>query len=460
NEHLVLGRENIIWFSTYDNIYMLKAYDHRFKKHLQFKNFQVSTRNIVSDKVSNLYVGSYKGLYKLNIRNNSSSKIYDTKYPLNYYNSILINKGSTLWTEGQGRFIKSINLYSGKIKTITYKGNEDLHSTFIKQKSKDSIWMGSDKGLFIFNIKTEVFQRYKIGRNDTELTVYDILKDSRKTLWIATDKGLYYKKISGNFEDYSNTYPYFRNKIILVLHEDKYKNLWVGTNNAGVACVNLKANKIAIYDQLKGLSNNTVCGILESDDQMWFSTFYGLSVLYKKINKFNNYYIQNGLSENEFNKRSFFKRNDSSLYFGGLNGITELNPKQFNFIKKSYNIYISKKEYFSNNQNKYIIEYGDTATNIELPYDKNYFSAEFSINDLYDYDKSIFYYRIKGLANGWTLSGASGQVKLYNIPSGNYVLEVKGKNLEGFETENKIKLKIHVEQVFYKTPYFLAIIIL
>lgn len=458
NGRLRVGRDNIIWFSTYDNIYMLKANDCRFKKYLQFKNFQVSTRNIVPDNQGNLYVGSYNGLYKLNTKRNTFSKIYDPKYPHNYYNSIFIDKDSVLWSVGEGRFIKAINLHTRNIKTTSYQGKEDFHSTFIKERSKDSLWIGSDKGLFIFSKSKGTFERFKTIKGDSSLTINDIIKDRRNIIWMATDQGLYFKKSKGLFADYGNQHPYFKNQIILVLHEDKNKNLWVGTNNAGVAYINTNTGRIKIYDQSKGLSNNTVCGILESYEQMWFSTFYGLSVLNKKTDKFNNYYIPNGLSENEFNKRSFLRKDSYSFYFGGLNGIIELNPKNFYFNKKAYKIYISKKEYFSQKENRNITEYGNNHENIELPNDKNYFSAEFSINDLYDHEKSTYYYRIKGLTDGWTNAGVSGLVKLYNIPPGNYLLEVKGKDFEGFETINKIKITIHVEQVFYKSTYFLAII--
>lgn len=460
NDHLLVGKNDIVWFSTNDNIFMLKANDGRFKKYIQNENYKVSTRGIVSDKYGNVYVGSYSGLFKLNTFRKTTTKITDVDYPFNYYNSLLIQNDSILWAIGEDNFIKSINIKSGKIKTTRYNGKENFRSLFIKEKSIDSLWIGSEKGLFVFIKSLKKFEKYKIESINDDLTVYDILKDSNGILWIATSRGLFFKRKGKVILNYSTKNIFFKDKIILVIHEDKNNNLWIGTNNSGVALLNFKTGDTEIFDQSRGLSNNTVCGILESDGQMWFSTFYGLSVLNKNTKKFNNFYIQDGLSENEFNMRSFHKKDNYTFYFGGLNGITELNPKNFNFKKKEYKVYLSKKEYFSEVKGKNVTDYSHNFEKIQLPYDKNYFSAEFSINDMYDHEKSTYYYKIDGLTDGWLNSGSSGLVKLYNLPAGDYVLEVKGKDFEGSETINKIDIRIHVEQIFFKNPYFIGFMVL
>ncbi|WP_166638505.1 sensor histidine kinase [Flavobacterium sp. 245] len=461
NKHLQLDHKGIIWFSTNVNIIMFKAADTRFKKKLQFQNSQISTRGIISDKSANLYVCSYSGLFKLNETEKFTSNIRDPSYTRTIYNSMLIDNDSILWVIGEGTFVKSINLRTNLIKTWEFNNKWNFQSVILKRKSKDSFWIGSNKGVFIFNKKTGKLFKYRMDDvNSDDLIVYDILQTRKGSLWIATNKGLYFKKKGSRFLDYKVKNPFFNNRIIFVLHEDKNENLWIGTNNSGVAFLNLKTRKLRIFDQSSGLSNNTVCGILESDEQLWFSTFYGLSVLNKKSIKFNNYYVQDGLSDNEFNLRSFYKKSDYSFYFGGLNGIVEVNPKNFNFSKKNTRIFISKTEYFSERLGVNIIEFSNYSTDIQLPYDKNYFSAEFAINDLYNQERSTYYYRIEGLTDGWVNVGGTGVIKLYNLPAGKFILEVKAKDFYGSETVNQIKINIVVEQIFFKTPYFIGFIIL
>ncbi|OXB03347.1 hypothetical protein B0A81_18625 [Flavobacterium plurextorum] len=456
NNRLLAGINNVVWFSTNDNIFMIKANDGRFKKHIQNEDYKISTRGIVSDKYGNLYIGSYHGLFKLNTFKNTLSKIIDLQYPFNYYNSLLIQNDSILWAVAEDNFIKSINLNSGKIKTFRHEGKEKLRSIFIKEKSADSLWVGSEKGLFVFIKSSSKFERYKTQGIRKDFFVYDVLKGSNGILWIATDKGLYFRRRGKQFLNYSVKSGFFKDKIILVIHEDKNKNIWIGTNNSGAALLNFKTGKTEVYDQTNGLSNNTVCGILESYEQIWFSTFYGISVLNKNTKKFNNFYVRDGLSDNEFNMRSFHKKDNYTFYFGGLNGITELNPKNFKFHKKQYRVYISKKEYYSEIKSKNVTDYVHNFEKIKLPYDKNYFSAEFTINDMYDHEKSTYYYKIDGLTDGWLNAGPSGLIKLYNLPAGDYLMEVKGKDFEGSETVNKIGIRIEVEQIFFKNPFFLG----
>ncbi|BDU26940.1 sensor histidine kinase [Flavobacterium sp. GSB-24] len=458
NDHLLAGKNNIVWFSTNDNIFMLKTNDGRFKKYIQNENFKISTRGIVSDKYGNTYIGSYKGLFKLNTYRNTLSKIIDVRYRFNYYNSLLIEHDSLLWAIGEENFVKSIGLHSGKVKTARYEGRAKFRSIFIKEKSADSLWVGSENGLFVFIKSSARLERYKIKGFKDNFTIYDILKDSRGILWIATSRGLFFKTKQKFFLNYYKDGFIFKDKTIMVIHEDEDKNIWIGTNNSGAILLNFKTSAMEIYDQSRGLSNNTVCGILESDGQMWFSTFYGLSVLNKSAKKFNNFYMRDGISDNEFNMRSFHKKDSYTFYFGGLNGITELNPKNFNFQKKQYKVYLSKKEYYSKLKGKNITDYGHSFETIELPYDKNYFSAEFSTNDMYDHEKSVYYYKIDGLTDGWLNAGTSGLVRLYNLPAGNYLLEVKGKDFEGSETINKIRIRINVEQIFFKSPYFICFV--
>ncbi|MHC0442851.1 histidine kinase [Flavobacterium sp. 3-210] len=461
NNQLSMDSNDIIWFSTNVNVVMLKATDERFKKHLQFKNSQISTRGIISDGVGNLYVCSYSGLFKLKANHNSLLKICDPSYSRNIYNSMLIDQDNILWAVGEGRFVKSINLNTNIITTRKYEDKWKFQSLFLKSKSKDSLWLGSDNGLFILYKKTGKLFRYKLDNiNSDNLIVYDLLQSSNGNLWIATNKGLYFKSKGKKFIDFKVKNSFFSNRVIFVLHEDKNNNIWIGTNNSGVACLNLKTQKIKIYDKLSGLSNNTVCGILETDKQFWFSTFFGLSVLHKNNMKFNNYYFQDGLPDNEFNLRSFYKKNDSCFYFGGLNGIVELNPKKFTFKKRSVKVFISKTEYFSIKKNRNVIDYINKNKNIVLPHDKNYFSLEFTTNDMYNNRRNTYFYRVKGVTDGWVNLGGSGIIKLYNLPAGKFVLELKVKDFYGSEATNQIKINILVEQIFYKTPYFIGFIFL
>ncbi|BDU26923.1 histidine kinase [Flavobacterium sp. GSB-24] len=461
NNSLTLDSNNIIWFSNNYNIVMLKPTDARFKKYLQIKNSPISAKGIVSDDRGNLYVCSSTGLFKLDAKGQLLLKIYDPSNSGNIYNSMLIDQNGILWAAGEGAFITSIDLRTNVIATRKYGKRFDFNCTFLKAKSKDSFWVGSDKGLFILDKKSGKLFRCKLGNiNSDRLTVYDILQSGNGNLWVATNNGLYFKGKGKKWIDYKAKNSFFSNRKVYVLHEDANKNIWLGTHNSGAVCLNLKTQKIDVYDESAGLSNNAVYGILEADGQFWFSTFFGISALHKKNMKFNNFHLQDGLPDNECILRSFYKKNDSSFYFGGLNGIVELNPKEFNFKKRDAKIFISKTEYFSIERKENVTDYLNENRSITLPYNKNYFSVEFTTNDMYNNRRSTYFYRINGLTDGWVGRDGIGIVKLSNLPPGKFVIELKVKDFYGSEITDHIKINVLVEQIFYKTPFFLGFIFL
>ncbi|OOG78986.1 hypothetical protein, partial [Flavobacterium sp. A45] len=200
SKQLRLDSNGIIWFSNNVKIVMLKPFDLRFKKYLQGNDSQISVKGMTSDSSGNLYVCSSSGIFKLNANDKSLSKIHKTSYSRNIYNSILIEKDSVLWFVGGGPFVNSINLRTNVLKTIKYEDRWNFKSIFLKSKSKDSLWIGSDKGLFIFDKKSEKLFQYKINNiNSDGLIIYDLLQSINGNLWIATNKGLYFKDKGNKF---------------------------------------------------------------------------------------------------------------------------------------------------------------------------------------------------------------------------------------------------------------------
>ncbi|RZL45651.1 MAG: hypothetical protein EOP00_17020 [Pedobacter sp.] len=447
-------KNGIVWFSTAEKIYMLKTKSTKFKKHLQF-DYQVSTRSMFSDAKDNLYVGSYSGLWKIDTKG-KPQRTFSPENEYHYYNSMVLENDSILWSFDDGSSLSRMNLKTGKRKFFSSNPREDFQTIFLKKKAVDSFWIGSNKGLFVFDKKTANITRIK-QQLLNNLMLYDLIQTKDGSVWVATEKGLFVKVKGKPFINYKKLNPSFVYNNLLYLHEDKHQNLWIGTSNNGVLVVNIRSGKIINYDQSSGLSSNTVCGVLESKNALWFSTFYGLSAFNKKTRQFNNFYEEDGISNNEFNLRSLYKKNDTTFYFGGLDGITEFNPEKVGTEKKGYKIFLSSCEYYSKKNEQLVKDYLHLKNKvITLPYNKNFFSADFAINDIFYYDKNTYYYKLEGLSDEWVNIGASGTVKLYGLPAGDYILYVKGKDFEGFETINQIKIHIRIEQIFYRTPVFIV----
>ena len=98
--------------------------------------------------------------------------------------------------------------------------------------------------------------------------------------------------------------------------------LWIGTFGGGLNRFDQSTNTIRIFDQKEGLADDNVTGILSDEEgNIWASTYNGLSCLRKKEGSIQNFYEDDGLSNNEFNYTSFYKDSQGRLWFGGMNGL-------------------------------------------------------------------------------------------------------------------------------------------
>ncbi len=453
---------NMVWISGYDELYKLMVTPSIFTRMLQLKDKKLSTRGITADARDNLYVGTYDGLYIVGPDKKVRKDLFLTDKPNDFYDCLLQEKDSpVLWAFFSGNKLRRIDLITHKSSVFDLRQYMDLNC--LKEKSQNELWLGTNKGLFVFNKKNGGLKAYS-NVNDplAKLPVFDVLQSKLGTIWIATNIGLFFKKNNGSTTRYKTTNQPLNHAYILTIHEDTDGNLWMGTFNNGVIFLNVGTGQIKTYNTINGLSNNIVCGILESKKALWFSTYYGLSRFDKQKAAFTLFYKEDGLPDNEFNLRSVYRKNDNSFYFGGLNGLVEFDPEKINHRPAHpHHIFLFSASYFSKEKNSNITKYLDIGKNvIELPYNKNYFSAKFSINELFYNEKSTYSYKIDGLTNGWIDVGTLGEIELFGLPYGSHVLQVKAKDAKGIETANEIRITIDVDQVFFQTFLFKAFVFL
>lgn len=452
---------NFIWISGYDELFKLLIIPNNFKRKLQFDDKQYSTRGIVSDSKNNLFIATYEGLFKQ--EKDKKPEQFLVKGEKNgLYDILVLDKNdSILWGSQEYHWIKKVNLLTHTKKDIELP--KGFKVEYMKEKLPDELWIGSNKGLYILNKKTEEINPYvEDGYYLGNISVLSLTEGKDGKKWIATRDGLFLKEKGKDFINYKSINPAFDYKGLLTLHEDEKGNLWIGTDGRGIVFLDPKTNWFKNLTQSDGLSNNIICGILESKEALWFSTYYGLTRFDKQKGFFALYYKEDGLADNEFNLRSAYKKNESAFYFGGLNGIVEFNPGKIELRgKHPHTIFLYSSTYFSSDRNKNVTDYLSlNKKTINLPYNKNYFSAVFSINELFYIEKNTYLYKIEGLRNEWIDAGTSGLVELPSLPPGNYVLRVKGKDAKGIETLNEVKINLHVEQIFYKTPLFIILMAL
>lgn len=246
------------------------------------------------------------------------------------------------------------------------------------------------------------------------------------------------------------------------INMDGDSSCWISTAGGGVVYYNEYTGQVKHYTNREGLSNNTVCGILrDANDNLWVSTYAGLSFLNRQTGQFTNFYSRDGLNNDEFNRKALYKLPDGKMIFGGLNGYMVFNPATAFRSDKPVEIMLTRfaRVNRKGETEESVFDIG-TLKKVVLHPGEEFFSFHFTLSDVYDPSGNRYFYQLEGIDNSWHPLGSQPFVSFNGLLPGKYVLKIKGYASKGSASVNEIAVDIVVKQVFYKTAWFIMLVIL
>ncbi len=159
-----------------------------------------------------------------------------------------------------------------------------------------------------------------------------LYEDGKRRLWVGTAKGLnLFEPGTETFRTYLHD-PADPASLSLddftSIREDSRGRLWVGTLGGGLDRLDATAQTFTHFTVEDGLPNNVVNGIEEdAHGHLWISTNKGLAKLDPDTGQVVSYTRADGLQSNQFNVTSSLKRPSGELVFGGINGLTRFFPE-------------------------------------------------------------------------------------------------------------------------------------
>ncbi len=130
----------------------------------------------------------------------------------------------------------------------------------------DAVWVGSTTGL------------YKVTTND----------------FVTFSVTSFSDKMSEKLKNHKSTHT------INILYEAKNKEIWIGTDGAGLFSYNKKTDSLKWFINFSGLHEKSISSIVESNDGgIWLSGKKGITRLDLKNNSTFNYSIYDGLLGND-----------------------------------------------------------------------------------------------------------------------------------------------------------------
>lgn len=435
-------------------------------------------RKIIEDDNGDLLIGtSESGLIKYN-RGNGDLKFYNYKSSITENRAFIIEMirtGNEVWLGYNGSGVGIIDINTLKLRknilpgTLPDQLSDGTIWSFVKD-SANNMWIGTrQNGLNKVDLRTNLITQYNKDRypDFAENGVRCIYNFKAGELILGTEKGLFLFDIKN--EKLQKIFPLNENegsfKSIKSIYTDYKHRYWIATDGGGIVILDNHFKVLRNFNTNNGLNNNVVYGILpQNDSSLWISTNAGIcNIIWNEKNIYNNVGLKshcydelNGLQSNEFNTGAYTLLKDNSMVFGGLNGINVFKPENIKNSPMKPEVYINELKVFDNAFASEIdISYLD---HIDLKPFENSISITFSTLGFSLPEKTTYMYRLIGYDKDWVVTKNRNYISYTNLPSGEYEFQVKATNYDGIWNENATRMHITIATPFYNTWWFYTLI--
>lgn len=389
---------------------------------------------------------------------------------------VFIDKKQNIWLSSWNEgiyFLKNGSKQFVNYNTRNTPGLASDHIMAIAEDSRGVIWIGTfSKGLHYFNPDDGKFHHcnskpfYANGELNSD--VRTVLVDTDDVIWVGTTTGLF-KVMTNNFITFS--VKSFRDKMseklknhksthtINTLYQAKNKEIWIGTDGAGLFSYNKKSDVLQWYINYKGFFEKSVAAIVESNDgSIWLSGKKGITKLDLKNKTTLNYSTDDGLLGNDFNNNAVLKDENGLLYFGSYEGLNYFNPDVIVKSKKEFPVYLTDLKLFNKSvspleKDSPLIKVISETKKIILTHDQSVFTIDF-IGVNYSFPaKNEYAYYLEGFEDSWNYVGNKRSATYTNLAPGVYVFKVKATEKNGVWNQNPLELQIEILPPWWKTSF-------
>jgi signal transduction histidine kinase/ligand-binding sensor domain-containing protein len=418
------------------------------------------------------------------------------------------------WGDGIYNYDTNFKMIPLNIRGFNEKITPSMWSMY-PSKDSNTIWIGAQPGIFEINqaTRTSKFYNPPILQNRT---IRQVAEDKHGNLWIGTQSiGLFkwakektrpndsFGQVKMKFDDGVSQFNAVPVSQILKIYIDPKGYVWVATSSRGLYVINPDNDKVILHFGMdepaeRKLLWDGVASVLQYDDTTMVIAANGLHLYNTKLQKITKSIplpesIPGSIAAMEKDKQGY-------LWVSMTGGIFRVNPKNEIFIHfdrvdgidndhfilaASYTLPDGKILFGADNQFVVFdplqvhINYPAPAVTItginvmnrslsvdsllkrnriELGHANNAISIEFSA--LSYGGTFIIKYKLEGLDKEWQRAETIGKAVYSHLAPGAYNLLLKSEDAEGRPSKNITKLTIKVNPLFWKTWWFLGLLIL
>lgn len=423
-----------------------------------------------------------------------------------------------MWVSVYGQGFFEIDITTGTQRQRSFaKTTKDNWTDFIwniRQVSEDTLWIGTQVGLFWYHRVSKKsgripsYQGKPLVLDSVAITLQ--FEDSHKLVWMGLGKGngmCYYDRNKKQFTYYpSNTSQGYPLRYPLAVDEDKTGNLWfvsdastslvrwernkdrfqiiplpftlrqqaggltticydsdsaiwLGTTTGGLMKFNPSDKSCSVFGHVRGLINSHISSIYkDKHHRLWLATDVGLSCFDPRTEMFVNYTTKEGLPANFISAAFYYDSSERRLYNGSKGIIFSFDPDSMNLDRLPQKtmitgIQVSGKFY---NNHDILTKFSSRQNDITIRY---------TAIDLLNGPSTNYAYQLLNTSmlsedTGWIQAGRQRQINFSRLAPGKYIFRVRASNNLGIWSEEPASLSFFIRPHFTQTVWFYALLIL
>ncbi|GAA6185233.1 diguanylate cyclase [Aliiglaciecola sp. NS0011-25] len=241
-------------------------------------------------------------------------------------------------------------------------------------------------------------------------------------------------------------------------HVDMNNTLWL-CSDEGLWRVTPETGATVQYSLQDGLPSKRILGITHDNNGMiWVATNQSLISINPNNEHIQRVGIAHGLPIETFTEHGIKRSETGIITLASSQGAFEFNPSNmFTDISPSH-VRLTQIS-IGYEKEKHDAIYSQSS--FELTHDHGPVRLQFSVTDFRESSKNMFRYRLTGRDPDWTDWSLDNHLVLRNLPIGDNILEIEGKNSQGTITAEPLELHFKVTAPWWmnKALIFLIFII-
>lgn len=432
-----------------------------------------------------LWVGTVEGGLNRLLTHESRFTHYTTAnsgLPHNSVSALTPDGKGNLWIGTWGAGVAMMNLRQpGQITRLLvgdkYQGLLSFVGALAYDAYNHGMWIGTNDGLFFYDIQRKTLLEPFKGCKEIRGCIGSLVT-SRGKLLMGSIQGMVEVDLRsrrggrGGFKMEHHPFKLDQPKSgvidkILSFCQTKDGKIWMGSNGYGMYSLTYDRegkSHVESFTTADGLANNAVTGIVEDKyGLLWITTDNGLSIFNPETRQFNNFSKEDGLMSQQFYFNGAMRSGDGTVYLGtdcGMMAVAGYNQAVNNQVSLRFTeLLVDNQAVFAGSC--YLDEDIAIAKKIKLHESDRSFTINFSALNYGTETQGVYCYRMKGYEDEWVqLQPGQHSVRYSTLPAGNYEFMVKYSPSLDSTKEQTIAIAVSVTPYFWKSWWFVSIIII